>query len=295
MRRAQKGIDARWTQKHARGQVGARNHVDVDRRHKPVRCYQMSPRRDRPDLQPCRARSASCARDTSQSGPLGKTLIMGKPPRNSPCRLVYPALVILLAVPEAVAEEPARDEWEFDAEIYLWGASLATETTAGDEIDVGFDDIWKNLNFGAMGALAGHKNKWTLLADVIYLNLEGDDKTTANIVDVPLEVTAKLNLQGVISMAGVGYTVFETDGTTINALGGLRFLWLDGDLEFDIGPEQAKAFESGTNVDGIIGVRGRTDLAEKWFVTYYADVGTGQTSPGRPSGRSTTASKRSIW
>jgi len=30
--------------------------------------------------------------------------------------------------------------------------------------------------------------------------------------------------------------------------------------------------------DGVIGVRGKADFAEKWFVSYYADVGAGSSS-----------------
>ena len=40
-RRAQKDTDARWTKKHGRSHFGYKNHINVDRRHKLVRRYQV--------------------------------------------------------------------------------------------------------------------------------------------------------------------------------------------------------------------------------------------------------------
>jgi IS5 family transposase len=42
-KRAQKDTDARWTKKHGRSHFGYKNHVGVDRRHKLVRRYQVTP------------------------------------------------------------------------------------------------------------------------------------------------------------------------------------------------------------------------------------------------------------
>jgi IS5 family transposase len=42
-KRAQKDTDARWTKKHGRSHYGYKNHVNVDRRHKLVRRYQVTP------------------------------------------------------------------------------------------------------------------------------------------------------------------------------------------------------------------------------------------------------------
>lgn len=42
-KRAQKDTDARWTKKHGRSHFGYKNHVNVDRRHKLVRRYQVTP------------------------------------------------------------------------------------------------------------------------------------------------------------------------------------------------------------------------------------------------------------
>ena len=38
----QKDTDARWTQKHSKSHYGYKNHINVDRRHKLVRCYKVT-------------------------------------------------------------------------------------------------------------------------------------------------------------------------------------------------------------------------------------------------------------
>ena len=46
--------------------------------------------------------------------------------------------------------------------------------------------------------------------------------------------------------------------------------------EFEIGERVSdKVSESGHVWDGVVGLRGATDLNERWYITYYADVGTG--------------------
>ena len=41
-KRSQKDTDARWTKKHGKSHYGYKNHVNVDRRHKLVRRYQVT-------------------------------------------------------------------------------------------------------------------------------------------------------------------------------------------------------------------------------------------------------------
>jgi IS5 family transposase len=41
-KRSQKDTDARWTRKHGKSHYGYKNHVNVDRKHKLVRCYHVS-------------------------------------------------------------------------------------------------------------------------------------------------------------------------------------------------------------------------------------------------------------
>ncbi|MFT6104773.1 MAG: hypothetical protein ACJA1E_001196, partial [Paracoccaceae bacterium] len=45
-KRSQKDVDARWTRKHGKSHYGYEDHLDVDRKHKLVRRYHVSPSQD---------------------------------------------------------------------------------------------------------------------------------------------------------------------------------------------------------------------------------------------------------
>jgi IS5 family transposase len=45
-KRCQKDVDAHWTKKHGKTHYGYKNHVNVDRKHKLIRRYHVSPSRD---------------------------------------------------------------------------------------------------------------------------------------------------------------------------------------------------------------------------------------------------------
>lgn len=127
-----------------------------------------------------------------------------------------------------------------------------------------------------MATLAAARDKWTLFADLIYLDVDDDTKSTANIVGFPVRLKVDVELKGFVSTLGGAYSFLETDTTRLNLLAGARYLWLDAELELDIGSLiKGKVSDSGHVWDGIVGLRGKTNLNDKWYVTYAADVGTG--------------------
>ena len=59
----------------------------------------------------------------------------------------------------------------------------------------------------------------------------------------------------------------------LDILGGARYLYLKADLRVDaLG---ARAEDSGSNWDAIVGARGAVDLTEKWHLFGYLDIGAG--------------------
>ena len=183
--------------------------------------------------------------------------------------------VIVLATFASTAKAETSG-WEFGVEAYLWGAGIDGRTTAGDKIDISFDNLISDLQLGFMGSVAASKDRWTLFADLVYLDVDDDETSTANIIGRPVKTKVDVELKGFISTLGAAYRIVETDNTRFNVLAGARYLWLDTDLKFEIGEGiRDKVSESGHVWDGIVGVRGATDLNERWYLTYYADVGTG--------------------
>ncbi len=190
--------------------------------------------------------------------------------------LVIVALLLTSAAFEAAANGRKGTGWEFAAEPYVWGATLGGTTTTGDDFDIPFSDILENLNIAFMGTVAARKDKWTLFADVIYLDLEGDDRTTATIIKRSVELSVHVEMKGFITTAAAAYAAIESDSTRIDLLAGGRYFRLESSLEFNLGTLKEEASDSGSVIDGIIGLRGRTNLNNDWYFTYYLDVGTGQ-------------------
>lgn len=216
-------------------------------------------------------------------------------PRCAQRRIMFRVLTLLLAVcisstsnGEEAGIEPANasfvkskatsplDEWTFGAEVYLWGASLSGSTITGDAVETDFGTILSDLNLGFMGVVEAQRDRFALYADLIYLNLDDKQQTTANIVGFPITVATKVDLQGVISTFGGGYRFIDEEQAKVEGLVGGRVLWLDGDLRFDVGNRRLRASDSSTNVDAIIGLRGQFELADDWYALAYGDVGTGQ-------------------
>lgn len=175
-----------------------------------------------------------------------------------------------------IAETQVSDEnWAFGGAAYLWAAGVEGTDSAGDEIDVSFSDIVKDLDGGLMGIISARKGKWTLLADIIYLSINQETSSTANIIGVPEKVDVDVKLEGFVSTLLAAYRVQESDMTSLDLLVGARYFRVDVDLAVDVGASKTKASDSGDVLDGIIGAQVLFDVSEKWYLSCYADVGTG--------------------
>lgn len=168
------------------------------------------------------------------------------------------------------------DDWSYEASVYGWIAAIGGETTSGDSIDISFSTILDNLKMTFMGGVLAQKGKFSLFSDLIYMKLGSTEKTTANVVGIPVKVKADIDLKAWISTSGVAYSLVDNGKTQLSGLAGVRYLNLDAEIDFDIGPLGRKVSDSGDNFDGIVGVRGKTELSDDWYMTYYADIGTGQ-------------------
>ncbi len=114
-----------------------------------------------------------------------------------------------------------------------------------------------------MGAFGARKGKWSLLADVIYLDVKADETVSG--------IPASLDMRSLILTPAVGYTQVEAERGNLDLCVGARFLYLDTDLS--LGPFRED--KSGDGWDGIVGIRGKLNLSDKWYLPYGLDIGTG--------------------
>ena len=178
----------------------------------------------------------------------------------------------------------SQDQWQFSGAIYLWGASIAGKTRGGSEVEVGISDLLDNLEMAFMGAFAARKNNWSLLTDVVYLDL-GASKTADLFIPIggnllPVTTTIEVDMQGwVVQLLG-GYNLYSEGKSNLDLVAGARYLDLSMDLFLglqSLGPGQSRTIaESLTVWDGVVGLKGNASLGERWFLPYYVDVGAGQ-------------------
>jgi hypothetical protein len=179
------------------------------------------------------------------------------------------ALLIIGAGPAVAADSKSPDQWEFGVEVYLWGVSVSGNTAADSGIEVSFGDLLEDMEMGFMGAAGARKGKWSLLGDILY----GDLKVKKNTAEVNLTIEQPA---WIVNLAG-GYAVIQTEAHRLDVLIGARYLDIEIDMDFDIGGNPGSHSGSEDALDAIIGVKGQADFAEKWYFTYYLDIGTGDT------------------
>ena len=59
-------------------------------------------------------------------------------------------------------ESVLSDEWQFDAQIYIWAADFADELNGGATFDMPFDTLVDNLKMEFYGSFEVRKEKWLI-------------------------------------------------------------------------------------------------------------------------------------
>ena len=181
--------------------------------------------------------------------------------------------------------ETSGDEWQHALAIYGWGAGIGGHTARGTSVDVPFNKLWDNLSLGFMGAYQARKGKWSIMTEVIYLDLSAKKALDlippigGDIINVTTDVDA--DVEGLIFHLGGGYNLYDSESVRTDFIFGARYLDLSTDLlfTFNLGPPDLELelplSGSGNVWDAYIGLMGNISLADRWFIPYYVDIGAG--------------------
>ena len=190
------------------------------------------------------------------------------------------------------ATPASTDNWQTALALYGWfptvGGSLKYPLPSGAVADVeaGPGDYLQDLQFAFMGSFLARKNDWSILADLIYLDLSGE-KGKATVSRRPggtgFDLKAESSLKGTLFQLAGAYTVARNDSANLDVLVGLRYAGFDADTDLSLeGPllptlPTARLSDSVNLLDGSIGVKGQVEWGSNWFSPYYLDIGTGDT------------------
>jgi len=175
----------------------------------------------------------------------------------------------------ASKEAPApqgSSKWEFSVAPYAFFAALdgrvgVVGQTA--QVDASFSDIFKNLDFAAMGTFEARKGNWSFIGNAMYMSLSGKRVTPSPFFgDIDVEV------KEFIFDPVVAYRVLKVERGSIDLLGGARLWHVKSHLTFQ--PRILPLVDvegSKTWVDPIIGARGTASLSPRVFLLGRFDVG----------------------
>jgi len=220
------------------------------------------------------------------------------------------ALMTLIAMSlPAYAGEPApADKWTFAVRPYLWapginGTLKYDVPPKGDgAANVDFASyILENLNFALMLTAEARKGDWSVLTDVVYLDVESTDAKVKSVnftgpggrveISAGADLGTKVKLSGVLWELAGGYTVARGRNSSLDVLAGFRYLGIEAETDWQLSGSITDNVSGGTFArsggasarvdlwDGIVGVRGIVGLGDsRWAIPYYLDVGTGDSS-----------------
>lgn len=191
--------------------------------------------------------------------------------------------------PACALESNKKGDWQHDLLIYVWLPSLDGSLNydipdTGTKAGVEADGIIDELEMAFMGAFKARKDKWSILADLIYVDLAEDKSDSVNVAIGPgvnINTATNAELEGwLISLAGA-YNILQTDREKLDILLGARYFSVDTDLELKISgplpaPLSSRKLSQSTEIwDAIVGVRGDIALGDKWYLPYHLDIGAG--------------------
>ena len=191
--------------------------------------------------------------------------------------LLFVALVFAaIGPPMVLAEDAPQDtEWTFAAAPYAWFVSLEGDVTVKgqkSDVDMDFNDIWDEMNIGAMIAFEASNGQWGIMSNVIYANL--GQETTSN--GIKIEPSIDLFVMSLGGFYRFG-TWALSDGpvesgpsVSLDGTAGGRYTYLDMDLDFK---GLGKVSGNQDWIDPVVGLRALFDFSERWTFALDGSVG----------------------
>lgn len=172
--------------------------------------------------------------------------------------------------------------WTFAAASYLWASGIEGNVGLfGQEpasVDKSFSDILKDFKFGGMAVAELHNGTWGLFGDVMYTRTESDGSATRTIANLPVTLSAAVETSSFTGTLMGEYRAYSTPAATLDLMGGARIWSIDNDVNLALAAggspiAQLSGSDGSTWVDPIIGMKGRFNIDDKWYLDGWGMIG----------------------
>jgi hypothetical protein len=188
-------------------------------------------------------------------------------------RSIFLALV-LLAIPATAS----ASDWSWKFTPYAWLPTAGADVQVNDRTifddNVSIRDVLDDTDFAIFAHLEGRRGKLGVFADAVISDL-GDEPRNFSLGPLPITAESDLELT-IIDVGGVWYPR-EDGGFGIHY--GVRLIDIDQELDIrGVGslPADRRIIElARTEVDGLVGFRYLSELAESWSFAFAADYSAG--------------------
>ncbi|MDB6133783.1 MAG: hypothetical protein JWM59_2026 [Verrucomicrobiales bacterium] len=180
--------------------------------------------------------------------------------------------VPVAASPTPLPPSPVEKEWRWTSTSYAWLTDISGDITVRDyqfPIDVGMDDVLKDLDFSYMSYSEISYKRWSLGLDVVYAKLSNDRTFAVG----PLSGDAGFELEQALITGRLQYTAVNNGALKLDLFTGCRWNYYDVDLHVDTGRRDIHRTGNEDWFDVIVGARAVIQLGGNWFLQSMGDIG----------------------
>ncbi len=226
--------------------------------------------------------------------------------------LTRPLAVLILLLSAGISpvwgqSANANAGWQYSITPYLWLPTMEGNLRYGPpaaggvapQVTMDAETLLGMLDIAMMFTADARKGQWSIITDLIYLDLSSDKSGVrsidfnpgpgpVNITHTGLDIGTTTKVKGTVwSLAG-GYALVQDSRNQLDAIGGFRYFDLEATTQWQVsavvtGPAGSTNFATVGSItqgerlwDVIVGLRGRSNIGSGgWFIPYHVDVGGG--------------------